>query len=134
MHKISQKSIVSLCVLMMILCCGMVLLSKPALADERMPIKYPPLKSMKMPQVFFTHEKHMEYADKLGGGCASCHREYKDYSSADFLDVRWQPEDKKIPYIHAACTSCHVEAGAGPRLAECRTCHSSEIAAKQSGK
>ncbi|MDO5484358.1 MAG: cytochrome c3 family protein [Desulfovibrionaceae bacterium] len=135
MHQITQKRIAYLCVLM-ILCCGMVLLPKLSLADDRMPLKFPPLaqKSLKMPQVFFSHEQHMGYVEKIGGDCASCHREYKEAMSADFLDVRWQPADKQIPYLHAACTSCHVEAGEGPRLVECRTCHSSKIAARyQSG-
>ena len=57
--------------------------------------------------------------------------EAKDYYN-EFLDVAAQPEGKRVKYMHETCTACHIKYTKGPRLTECRTCHSASIAAKQS--
>ena len=34
----------------------------------------------------------------------------------------------------AACTDCHVKAGKGPRLVDCRVCHNERTASEFAGK
>ena len=110
-------------------------LSVPAIAVadevERIPITFPEIKSPELPPVFFTHEKHMEYVERLKGDCTSCHVETEEGMSPDFLHIKKQPADKQVAYIHAACTDCHAKANAGPRLVECRTCHDRQVAQAQ---
>ena len=96
-----------------------------ATAEEFIPFKSTGISGEKMPKVFFTHHKHVEYAKE---DCAACHR---DETPEQFLDVAAQPEGKRVKYMHETCTACHIKYNKGPRLTECRTCHSASIAAQQ---
>ncbi len=96
-----------------------------ATAEEFIPFKSTGISGEKMPKVFFTHDKHVEYVKE---DCSACHR---DDSPDQFLDVNAQPEGKKVAYMHETCTACHIKYNKGPRLTECRTCHSASIAAQQ---
>ena len=120
-----------LCFLLLAL--GIALFSDTARGEERIPITFPPLTTHTMPPVFFTHDRHVEYMERSNAECTLCHRETDEGMSETFLDVKDQPEHRQIPYLHATCTACHRKAGAGPRLVDCRVCHSKAVAA-QSGK
>lgn len=96
-----------------------------ATAEEFIPFKSTGIKSEKMPKVFFTHDNHQAY---LKDDCTPCHRED---TPNEFLDVAAQPEGKRVKYMHETCTACHIKYNKGPRLTECRTCHSASIAAQQ---
>ena len=96
-----------------------------ATAEEFIPFKSTGISGEKMPKVFFTHDKHVEYAKE---DCAACHR---DETPEQFLDVAAQPDGKRDKYMHETCTACHIKYNKGPRLTECRSCHSASIAAQQ---
>lgn len=96
-----------------------------ATAEEYIPFQNTGISGAKMPKVFFSHDKHVEYMKE---DCAACHR---DDTPDQFLDVNAQPEGKKVAYMHATCTACHIKYNDGPRLTECRTCHSASLAAQQ---
>ena len=109
---------------------GVALFSATARGEERIPFTFPPLPTQKMPPVFFTHDKHVEYKERANAECTLCHRETEEGLSETFLDVKAQPENKQIPYLHTACTQCHRNAAAGPRLVDCRVCHDKAVAAQ----
>ncbi len=94
----------------------------------RIPFALETLKAEKMPQVFFSHELHME---ALEGDCTPCHT----ISDVTFLDSEEKSAKEVVAYVHKECVSCHsgVASGknTGPLLASCRSCHSESIAAKQ---
>ncbi len=95
---------------------------------ERIPFVLETLKADKMPPVFFSHDLHIA---ALEDDCESCHTESEEY----FLDSEKMPADKVMAYVHDSCVSCHAKVAdgkpTGPALASCRSCHNTEIAAKQ---
>lgn len=97
-----------------------------ATAEEYIPFNNTGITAKKMPKVFFSHDKHVSYVGE--DNCAACHRED---TPDQFLDVDKQPAGKKVAYMHENCTACHITSNKGPRLTECRSCHSASVAAKQ---
>ncbi len=98
---------------------------------ERIPFALETLKAQKMPQVFFSHELHMEALEQ---DCTPCHTT----SETAFLDSEAKKPEEVVAYVHKECVSCHATQGSGkptgPLLASCRSCHSSSIAAEQAAK
>ncbi len=74
---------------------GTVLFFRHGLGEERIPFTFPTLPTQKMPPVFFTHDKHVEYMECVNAECTLCHRETEEGPSETFLDVKAQPEKNK---------------------------------------
>ncbi len=95
---------------------------------ERIPFALETLKAQKMPQVFFSHELHMEALEQ---DCSPCHTA----SDTAFLDSEEKSPEEVVAYVHKECVSCHAGIASGkptgPLLASCRSCHSESIAAQQ---
>ncbi len=108
------------------------LMIKDAISAEdpitRIPFALETLKAQKMPQVFFSHDLHMEALEQ---DCSPCHTASDVY----FLDSEEKSPDEVVAYVHKQCVSCHAGVASGkptgPLLASCRSCHSSSIAAEQ---
>lgn len=130
--KVFESGTPLLCLLLITL--GIAFFSGPARGEERIPFVFPPVTTGKMPPVFFAHDKHVEYMERVNAECALCHRETDEGMSETFLDVKAQSAGKQIPYLHATCTECHRNADAGPRLVDCRVCHDMAVAAAQNAK
>ncbi len=95
---------------------------------ERIPFVLETLKADKMPPVFFSHDKHIA---ALEDDCESCHIDGSEY----FLESENKSADEVMAYVHDACVKCHAQVAdgkpTGPALASCRSCHNTDIAAKQ---
>ncbi len=102
--------------------------AKSAEEVERIPFALETLKADKMPPVFFSHDLHIA---ALEDNCESCHTSSDVY----FLDSEEKSADEVMAYVHASCVKCHAQVAdgkpTGPALASCRSCHNSDIAAKQ---
>lgn len=113
---------------------GLMLSSGAAYADELVPVKTPAVSKRQMPQVFFPHDKHVEYVEGKDGDCSTCHNMTDQGMSETLKNVNGVPAKKQVQYMHAECTDCHVKAGKGPRLVDCRVCHSETTASEFAGK
>ncbi len=95
---------------------------------DRIPFVLETLKADKMPPVFFSHDLHIA---ALEDNCESCHTSSEEY----FLDSEAKPAGEVMAYVHDSCVSCHAKVAdgkpTGPALASCRSCHNTDIAAKQ---
>ncbi len=87
-----------------------------------------------MPKVFFPHDKHVDAVEARNGDCSTCHNMTDAGMSETLKDVTSVPAKKQVAYMHTACTDCHVKAGKGPRLVDCRVCHSERTASEFAGK
>lgn len=94
-----------------------------ARAEDRIPITAPAIKDYTMPQVFFSHERHVEVLGEAGQDCTSCHVENDEGMSETFLHVEKFSVEDGVRYMHDTCTACHVTMKRGPNLVECRLCH-----------
>ena len=106
----------------------------PACGEELIPVTTPANSKKQMPQVFFPHDKHVEAVEAKNGDCSTCHAMTDEGLSETLKDVKRVPPKKQVEYMHATCTQCHVKAGKGPRLVDCRVCHSERIASEFAGK
>lgn len=102
-----------------------------AFGEERIPITVPVVEKYSMPQVFFSHDRHVEVLGEAGKDCSACHVENDEGMSERFLNVEKVAAGDQVAYMHASCTECHVLMKRGPRLVECRLCHSASSAASQ---
>ena len=109
---------------------GLVLSSGEAYGEERIPFTYPPFSAKKMPPVFFTHDQHIAYLADKGQDCTACHQMTDEGLAESFANVRNVAPSKQMDYLHATCTECHVKLAKGPRLVDCRTCHSERFASE----
>lgn len=118
------------------LCCAPAAAPAADKAEARIPFALPTLKADQMPPVFFSHERHVNRMEELGKDCTTCHRETADGMSEAFRESETVSADKAAAYMHKECVACHtsVAGAAGPRLAFCRSCHSSDIAQAQPAK
>lgn len=94
-----------------------------AFGEDRIPIRIPAVKEYSMPQVFFSHERHVEVLSENDKDCRSCHIENDGGMSEYFLEVEKFSVEDGVRYMHESCTACHVTMKRGPRLVECRLCH-----------
>jgi len=113
---------------LLFLICGLALSSGTALGGEYVPVNTPAVSKPQMPKVFFPHDKHVESVEAMNGDCSTCHNMTDNGMSETLKDVTKVPAKKQVPYMHATCTGCHVKAGKGPRLVDCRVCHSERVA------
>lgn len=113
---------------------GLVLSSGEALCEERIPFTYPPFSTKKMPPVFFSHDKHIVYLEAKGQDCTTCHHMTDEGLAESFMNVRNIAPKKQMDYLHATCTECHVKLAKGPRLVDCRVCHSERIASEHAAQ
>ena len=74
------------------------------------------------------------YLEDKGQDCTACHLMTDDGLSETFLNVRNVAPGKQTDYLHATCTACHVKLAKGPRLVDCRVCHSERIASEYAAK
>ena len=119
---------------LLFLALGMALSSGVAFGEERIPFTYPAFSAKKMPPVFFTHDQHIAYLGDKGQDCTACHQMTDEGLSETFLNVRNVAPGKQMDYLHATCTECHVKLAKGPRLVDCRVCHSERIASEYAAK
>lgn len=106
--------------------------------EERIPFALPSLQAVKMPPVFFSHERHVTSLEAQGKDCATCHAEDNSGMSEYFMSGDRLPPDRRVAHVHAACADCHAAvkspAPSGPLLVHCRSCHSDGVAAAQGKK
>lgn len=96
-----------------------------ATAEEYIPFQNTGITASKMPKVFFAHDKHVA---AMQDDCTPCHLE----ETPDiYLEVDKKAVNSRVAYMHESCTACHAKMQKGPRLTECRSCHSAAIAAAQ---
>lgn len=102
-------------------------------AEARIPFILPTLKADKMPQVFFSHDRHVERLEKANKDCTVCHDDGPKGMSEYFLKSESKTAKTVVAYVHSECVRCHAATPAptGPALASCRSCHDSRIAASQ---
>ena len=101
---------------------GILLLGQQARADGDAPflkISKTGISAVKMPAVVLSHEKHIKHADE---DCSVCHTEAED----KYLNIDTLAPEKRQAAVHTACTSCHIQKGKGPLLAQCSSCHSQQ--------
>jgi len=98
------------------------------------PVTTPAVSKPEMPKVFFPHDKHVDAVEARNGDCSTCHNMTDAGMSETLKDVTSVPAKKQVAYMHTACTDCHVKAGKGPRLVDCRVCHSERTASEFAGK
>lgn len=103
--------------------CVLSLTQNMACAEDRIPVTTPAIKDFSMPQVFFSHERHVEVLGEMEKDCTSCHVENDEGMSEAFLNVEKFSVEDGVRYMHETCTACHVSMKRGPRLVECRLCH-----------
>ena len=113
---------------------GMALSSGEAFGEDRIPFTYPVFSAKKMPPVFFTHDQHIAALESREQDCTACHQMTDDGLSETFMNVRNVVPGKQMDYLHATCTECHVKLAKGPRLVDCRVCHSERIASEYAAK
>lgn len=104
-------------------------LCAPKADDVRIPFVLPTLKPQSMPQVFFSHERHVERLESVNKDCTACHVDGPKGMSEYFLDSEKMSAKKVVAYVHNACVQCHtaMPSPTGPALASCRACHNSSI-------
>ena len=114
--------------------CGLALMPVAANGGELVPVTTPQISKPEMPKVIFPHDKHVEAVEAKNGDCSTCHNMTDAGMSETLKDVTSVAANKQVKYMHAACTDCHVKAGKGPRLVDCRVCHNERTASEFAGK
>ena len=119
---------------LLLLICGLAALPGAAFGNELVPVTTPAVSKPEMPKVFFPHDKHVDAVEARNGDCSTCHNMTDAGMSETLKDVTSVPAKKQVAYMHASCTDCHVKSGKGPRLVDCRVCHSERNASEFAGK
>ena len=119
---------------LLFLFCGLALMPAAANGGELLPVTTPQISKPEMPKVIFPHDKHVEAVEAKNGDCSTCHNMTDAGMSETLKDVTSVAANKQVKYMHAACTDCHVKAGKGPRLVDCRVCHNERTASEFAGK
>ena len=118
----------------LLLLCGLAFVPAAVHGGELVPITTPQVSKPEMPKVIFPHDKHVEAVEAKNGDCSTCHNMTDTGMSETLKDVTSVAAKKQVTYMHTACTDCHVKAGKGPRLVDCRACHNERTASEFAGK